>query len=124
MISLLGSVLEIIETLRYFVRRWVLIWVNCLEDILITHFFLSVMLVALCATYFFLISFRICPYLSLCQIKRFLIQILVNLFTRWNPSGVINSKILSFICPTHSIVSYSGSPLYSLNKYIANILKT
>ena len=26
--------------------------------------------------------------------------------------------------PTHPIVSYSGSPLYNLNKYIANILQT
>ena len=47
MISLLGSVLEVIEKLRPFARRLVLIWVNCLEDTLITHFFLSVVLVAL-----------------------------------------------------------------------------
>ena len=41
MISLLGSVLEVIEKLRPFAsRKWVSIWVNCLEDILITHFFL------------------------------------------------------------------------------------
>ena len=46
-ISLLGSVLEVIEKLRPFARRSVSIWVNCLEDILITHFFLSVILVAL-----------------------------------------------------------------------------
>ena len=40
MMSLLGSVLEVIEKLRPFARRSVSIWVNCLEDILITHFFL------------------------------------------------------------------------------------
>ena len=35
MISLLASVLEVIDKLKHFVRRSVLIWVNCLEDILI-----------------------------------------------------------------------------------------
>ena len=49
MISLLGSVLEVIENLRPFTRRLVLIWVNCLEGISITHFFTSVILVVLCA---------------------------------------------------------------------------
>ena len=48
MISLLGSVLEVIEKLRPFGRRLVSIWVSCLEDISITHFFLSVILVTLC----------------------------------------------------------------------------
>ena len=33
-------------------------------------------------------------------------------------------KIHKLGVPIHPIVSYSGSPLYSLNKYIANILKT
>ena len=41
-ISLLGSVLKVIEKLRPFARRSVLTWVNCLEHISITHFFLSV----------------------------------------------------------------------------------
>ena len=41
MISLLGNVLEI----RPFARRSVPMWVNCGEDILITNFFLSAMLV-------------------------------------------------------------------------------
>ena len=50
--SLLGSVLEVIEKLKSFVGISVLIWVNCLEDILMTHFLLSVMLVALCVTLF------------------------------------------------------------------------
>ena len=50
---------------RLFVRRSVSIWVNCLEDILITHFFLSVILVALCVTLLLLINslnFRICLF--------------------------------------------------------------
>ena len=34
--------------------RSVLFWVNCLEDILITHFFLSVILVALCIVFLWL----------------------------------------------------------------------
>ena len=65
MISLLGSVLEVIEKLRPFARRSVSIWVNYLEDILITHFFLSVILVALCVTLFSLINllnFRLCLF--------------------------------------------------------------
>ena len=66
MISLLGRVLEVIEKLRPFPRRLVSIWVNCLEDILRTHFFLSVILVALlCVTLFLLINslnFRICLF--------------------------------------------------------------
>ena len=45
MISLLGSVLEVIEKFRPFARRSVSISVNYLEDILITNFFLSVTLV-------------------------------------------------------------------------------
>ena len=61
MISFLGSVLEIIYKLRSF----------------------AIMLIALCVTFFLLISlssFNVCLYLSLCQIKTFLIQILMNLF--------------------------------------------
>ena len=56
MISLLGSVLEVIKKLRPFARRLVSIWVNYLEDILITHFFLSVILVALSVALFLLIN--------------------------------------------------------------------
>ena len=63
--GLLGSVLEVIEKLRLFVRRSVLIWVNCWKDIFITHFFLSAILVALC--YLFLLinssNFCICLFL-------------------------------------------------------------
>ena len=65
MISLLDSVLEVIEKLRPFARRLVSIWVNCLEDPLITHFFLSVILVALWVALFLLINslnFRICLF--------------------------------------------------------------
>ena len=73
MISLLGSFLEVIEKLRPFARRLVSIWVNCLEDILITHFFLSAILVALlCVTLFLLISslnFRICLFLLIQKIS-------------------------------------------------------
>ena len=63
MIYFLGSVLEVIEELRPFARRSVSIWVNYLQDILIAHCFLSVILVALCVTLFLLINslnFRIC----------------------------------------------------------------
>ena len=59
-------VLEVIEKLRPFARRSVLIWVNCLEDILITHFFLSAILVALCVVLFLLINsldLHICLFL-------------------------------------------------------------
>ena len=64
MIYLLGSVLEVMEKLRPFVRRLVSIWVDCLEDMLITPLFQSVILVALCITLFFLINsnFRIYPF--------------------------------------------------------------
>ena len=55
-IFLLGSVLEVIENLSVFARRSVSIWLNCQEDILITHFFSSFMLVALCVTLFLLIN--------------------------------------------------------------------
>ena len=47
-ISLVGSVLEVIEKLRSFVRRSVLIWVNYLKDILLTHFFICYISGALC----------------------------------------------------------------------------
>ena len=65
MIYFLGSVLEVIEELRPFARRSVSIWVNYLQDILIAHCFLSVILVALCVTLFLLINslnFRICLF--------------------------------------------------------------
>ena len=73
MISLLGSVLEVIKKLRPFERRSVSIWVNYLEDILITHFFLSVILVALSVALFLLINKFSCMSLS-CWFKRFLIR--------------------------------------------------
>ena len=63
---LFGSVLEVIEKLRLFVKRSVLIWINCLEDILITHFLLSVILVVFCVTLFLLInSLNFCMFLFL-----------------------------------------------------------
>ena len=55
-LSLLGSVLEVIEKLRLFLRKLVLNWDNCLEDILIAHFFLYVVLVVLCVLLFLLIN--------------------------------------------------------------------
>ena len=39
MISLLDSLLEVIEKLRPFARRSTLIWVNCLEDIFLDFLF-------------------------------------------------------------------------------------
>ena len=65
MISLLENALEVIENLRPFMRRSVSIWVSLLEDILITHVLLSVMLMALCVTSFLPIkssNFRICLF--------------------------------------------------------------
>ena len=65
MISLLGSVLEVIEKLRPFATRSISIWVNCLEDILITHYFLFAIIVSLCVNLFLLINslnFRICLF--------------------------------------------------------------
>ena len=65
MISLLENALEVIENLRPFMRRSVSIWVSLLEDILMTHVLLSVMLMALCVTSFLPINssnFRICLF--------------------------------------------------------------
>ena len=62
---LFGSVLELTVKLQPIVRRSVLIWVNCLEDMLINHSFVSVMFAALCVTWPFLIissNFRICLF--------------------------------------------------------------
>ena len=98
-ISLLGSVLEVIEKLRPFARISVSIWVNCLEDILVTHFFLSVILVVLCVTLFLLINsldFR--RYLFFVNSKDFLYKFSWIFSTRWNSPGVIDSKILPFNC--------------------------
>ena len=99
MISLLGSVLEVTEKLRSFTRRSFSMWVNCLEGILITHFFLSAMLVALCVTLFLPISswnFRMCLFFV--KPKDFLYEFWWIFSTRWNSSGVIDSKILRFNC--------------------------
>ena len=63
MVSLLGSVLEVIEKLRPFARRPISKWVNYLKDILIIHSFLSAILVALCHNLFLLIIyFLICLF--------------------------------------------------------------
>ena len=57
-----------------------MIWVNCREDISIMHFFLAVILVALCVTLFLLInSLNFCICLFLSSSKDFL-QISMNLF--------------------------------------------
>ena len=50
MISLSSGILEVIKKFRPFARKTVSIWVNCLEDRLITNFFLCIMLVALFVT--------------------------------------------------------------------------
>ena len=99
MISLIGSVLEVIEKLRSFARRSVSIWVNCLKDILITHFFLSVILAALCVTLFVLISssnFRV--GLFLVKSEHLLYKFWWTFSTRWNSLGVLDSKILPCNC--------------------------
>ena len=99
MISLLGSVLEVIEKLRPFSRGSVSIWVNCLDEMLITHFFLSVMLVVVCVILFFLIdssNFSICLFYA--RSKDFLYEFSWIFSTRWNSSDVIDSKILPFNC--------------------------
>ena len=78
-----------------FARRSVSIWVNCLEDTLITHFFWSAILVELCVTLFFLINslnFRI--YLDFVNQKDLLHKFSWIFSARWNSSGVIGSKIL------------------------------
>ena len=69
-IFLFGSVLEVIEKLRLFVKRSVSIWVNCLEDTLITHFLLSVILVAFCVTLFLLINSLNFVYVSFLLIQK------------------------------------------------------
>ena len=97
--GLLGSVLEVIEKLRLIARRSVLIWVNCWKDIFITHFFLSVILVALC--YFVLLIFADqfieFSYMSLfVKSKDLLYEFLWIFFTRRNSSGVMDSKILPY----------------------------
>ena len=74
-------------------------WVNCLEDILIIHFFLSVILLALCVTLFLLINsfnFRICLFFV--KSKDFLYKFSWIFSTRRNSSGVIDSKMLPFNC--------------------------
>ena len=99
MISLLENVLEVIEKLRPFARRSVSVWVNYLEDMLVTHFFLSVILVAICVILFFLINSsnsRICLFCV--KSKDFLYEFSWIFSTRWNSSGVIDSKVLPFNC--------------------------
>ena len=95
MIFLLGTVLEVIEKLRLFLKRSVLIWVNYLEDILITHF-LSVILVAFCITLFLLISsldFRI--YLFFVKSKD-IYKFSWIFSTRWISSGVIDAILEAY----------------------------
>ena len=62
-------------------RRLVLIWVNCLEGILITHFFFFCYISgALC---YFILAQQFIRFLCMslfCLIKRFLIHISTNLF--------------------------------------------
>ena len=64
---------KVIEKLRHFERRSVLILVSCLENILITHFFSTAVLVALCVTLFLLInSLNFCIFLFFVKSKDFL----------------------------------------------------
>ena len=97
MIYLLESALKVIENLRSFLRRSVSIWASCLEDILITHVLLSVMLVARCVTSFLPISssnFRICLFFV--KSKDYLYEFWPIFSARWSSSGVIDSKVLPF----------------------------
>ena len=76
--------LEVFEKLRPFLRRSGFpIWVDCLEEILTIHFFLSIMLPRSCIPLFLLIiSLNFIIYLS-CLFwlnQNFLIRILLNLF--------------------------------------------
>ena len=99
MISSLGSVLEVIKKSRPFARRSVSIWVNCLDEILLTYFFLSAILLSLCVTLFLQINslnFGICPFFGSSQ--DFLYKFSWIFSTRWNSSGLIDSKILPFNC--------------------------
>ena len=89
-ISLWDKVLEVTEKLRPFARRLVSIWVICLEDILITHFFLSVMLVALPVTLFFLISSS-----NFCNVSFLLNQ---KISDKNFHESFLHSKILPFHC--------------------------
>ena len=100
-IPLFGTALEVIEKLRHFARRSVSTWVNCLEDILITHIFLFVILVAFYVTLFLLInSLNFCIFLFFDNSEDLLYKFSWIFSTRWNSSGVIDSKILLFNCLT------------------------
>ena len=93
----LGSVLEAVEKLWPFARRSVSNLDNCLQDKLTTHFFLSAMLSALCVPFLLLIkSSNFCISLFFVKSKDFLYEISWIFSTRWNSSGVIDSKILPF----------------------------
>ena len=97
--SLLDSILEVFQKLRPFARRSILIWVNFMEDILITHFFLSDLLVTFFVTLFLLINpsnFRICLFFV--KSKDFLYEFWWIFSTKWNSSDIIDSKILPFNC--------------------------
>ena len=98
-IPLFGIALELIEKLRPFARRSVSTWDNCLEEILITHFFLSVILAALCVALFLLINSlnsHVCLFFV--NSKDFLYKFSWIFSIRWNASGIIDSKILPFNC--------------------------
>ena len=128
--SYLGSALEVVEKLRPFARRSVSIWVNCLEHILITHFFLSVILVVLCVTLFLLInSLNFCICLFFVNSKDFLYKFSGIFSTRWNSSGVIDAKILPFnfsmlflslsrITSLISIINLLGKLLYLKTRFL------
>ena len=93
MISLLGSVLEIIQKLRCSARGSVPIWSNCLENILINYFFLYVMLVAVCVTFLPISSSNLPICLFFVKSKDFLYKFSGIFIARWNSPGVVDSKI-------------------------------
>ena len=99
MISLLGSLLKVIEKLRPFARRSVGIWINFLEYILITHSLSSTMLVALCVTLSLLISssnFRLCLFFV--KSNDFLYEFAWSFSTKWKIMMlVLNLSRLSWL---------------------------
>ena len=98
-ISLFDSVFEVIEKLRPLARRSVSICVNYLEDILIIHFFLYVILVALCVTLFLLTnSLNLSKCLFFVNSKDSLYECSWIFSTKWNSTVVIDSEISHFNC--------------------------
>ena len=98
MICLLGSFLEKLEKLKPFQKRSVSIWVDCLEDMLITYFFVSVILLVVFVNFYHCSVDQILIYVFFVKSKVFLCKFWFIFSRRWSSSVVTNSKILSFNC--------------------------